>query len=71
MVSISIIIFFSRKRFWVFQLSIANIQERKSEHIMNILLSAETTNFKATSIVLAFVLMIELADGTASYHHYQ
>ena len=41
-------------------------QERKSEHIMNLFLSEETTNFKATSIVLAFVLMIELADGTGS-----
>jgi len=33
---------------------------------MNLFLSEETTNFKATSIVLAFVLMIELTDGTGS-----
>jgi hypothetical protein len=45
------------------QLSIANKQERESEHIMNLLLSEEATNFKATRIALASVLNIELADG--------
>ena len=45
------------------QLSIANKQEREYEHIMNLLLSEEATNFKARSIALASALKIELTDG--------
>ena len=51
------------KGFWVLQLLIANKQERESEHIMNLLLSEEATNFKATRIALASALKIDLADG--------
>jgi hypothetical protein len=42
---------------------LANKQERESEHIMNLLLSEEATNFKAKRIALASALKIELADG--------
>ena len=55
--------FFKIKWFWVLQLSIANRQTSESEQIMNLLLSEEATNFKASSIALASALKIELADG--------
>ena len=55
--------FFKIKWFWVLQLSIANRQKSESEQIMNLLLSEEATNFKASSIALASALKIELADG--------
>jgi hypothetical protein len=51
--------------FYKFQqfFKIANRQTSESEQIMNLLLSEEATNFKASSIALASALKIELADG--------
>jgi hypothetical protein len=47
------------KAFWVWQLLIANRQERKSEQIMLLLLSEEATNFKTRSIALASMVIEE------------
>ena len=52
------------KGLFALQPSIANRQERESEQIMNLLSSAEATNFKARKFALASALKIELADGS-------